>query len=548
MPGHHRADTTQLFMYLIVTRKVRRGRERSHPTVRTAPSSRMSFTLMIAFSIGVHRHRLFSPPPPIVDRRIPPVPPIPERFAHHRHRARSGQPPPVIVPNADPFPFEHQLPQPRLPRPVLPPRGAPRSHHQPLMGLGGALIALNRRNAAEEENRQRNAAAQQAALRRQRFYPFTAVANALRDYFGSNDHAPPNVEYEDFGDWLEPAWEHPWDAEWLPEGVRRFDAHGVPKAGPKTPAWLPSYTHPGEVGPGFACDFDPKVNTEPPAVIVLDDDDPPSGSGTSTVPGTSNFESSVEVILALVCARCLEPLALSGQEGLSLSPEQSRRRRVWALRCGHMLDGKCVDELIHPGLPVPSLAADTAVLHDEECEGQLTAVAMGRGKGKGKAELTTTSDEVLDGTKSDSKGKGKAVDRGVLEAFDEEHSDVVLSKASEPVPEDTSIRSRLRPRPSKSNLFALSNATAPSADRIATAPRPSRPLPRRRGAARPAVTISTTPARSKGKGRARKPVVEERHEWFCPVSGCCRGHLSVRMRGEEEWKMDANLGAIALFV
>ena len=212
------------------------------------------------------------------------------------------------------------------------------------MGLGGALIALNRQHAAQEENRQRNAA-QQAALRRQRFYPFSAFADALRDYFGSNDHVAANVEYEDFGDWLEPAWENHWDAEWLPEGVRQLDANGIPKPIAKPPAWLPSFTHPGEPGPGFSFDFDPKVTKEAsPTVIVLDDDDPP-GTGTHPSARASSSSSSPELTLSLVCARCLDPLALSSHEGV-MTPEEARRRRVWALRCGHMLDGKCIEEIM----------------------------------------------------------------------------------------------------------------------------------------------------------------------------------------------------------
>lgn len=420
------------------------------------------------------------------------------------------------------------------------------------MGLGGAIIALNRQNAVEEENRQRNIA-QRAAVRRQRFYPLSAVANAIRDYFGSNDHPPANVEYEDYGDWLEPAWENHWDAEWLPEGARRLDAHGIPKVLVKLPAWLPSYTHPGEPGPGFSFDFDPKVVKEAtPTVIVLDDDDS-SGFSTSTLAGTSTSASSADVTPSLVCARCLDPLALSSQEGVLLSPEESRRRRVWALRCGHMLDGKCIDELMRPDILVAPVEEKPDIAHERDSTPQAVELTMSKGRGEARAmSATPTRDAKTVEVSSESKGKGKAVDQVPLDTGDEDDASVgALELLASSMPSaDTSIRSRLRPRPSRSAISSTAAATSQVAEVAvaAAAPRAARPLPRRRGHTRATPSSVTTPARPKGKGRARKPVVEECHEWFCPVSGCCREHISVRMRDEQEWKMDESRGAIALFI
>ncbi|KAI0342932.1 hypothetical protein BDW22DRAFT_1357483 [Trametopsis cervina] len=461
---------------------------------------------------GVPRPRIFSPPPPVVRRSIPPVPPVPRRFANQRHRSRSGHPPPIILPNDNPFPFEAQMnhfpPEPAAP--VLPARGAPRSHHQPVMGLGGAIIALNRR---EEEDRQ-NARAQ-APRHRGAFYPFAALAQSFRQFIGAIDEPVGHGPYADFGDLMQPPLEDdPWDAEWLPEAHYHGDAFGLPKRVPKAPAWYPSYTHPGQPDPGFSFDFEPKDTKPPsPTVIVLDDDDSPTRST-----GQSGSDSSQETPTTLICARCMDPLTIAGQDSPELPPDEAKRRRVWALRCGHMLDGKCIDELMRPdGFPP---IAEEAIAVTGSSRGN-------KGKGKGSAAMEV-----------DVKGKGKALDRSMDMSLDDVTTGTVALG-------DTSMRSRLRPRATRSIAsVANTDVSMASVDTNADSSRPTRPLPRRRGGTK----ATTSPARPKGKGRARKPTVEERHAWFCPVSTCCKEHSSIRMRDEEDWKMDDSLGAIAVFV
>lgn len=46
------------------------------------------------YGTGVQRHRLFSPPPPVVHRTVPPVPPIPRRFVRFSSVTHPGEPPP----------------------------------------------------------------------------------------------------------------------------------------------------------------------------------------------------------------------------------------------------------------------------------------------------------------------------------------------------------------------------------------------------------------------------------------------------------------------
>ena len=76
-----------------------------------------------------------------------------------------------------------------------------------------------------------------------------------------------------------------------------------------------------------------------------------------------------------MCARCLDPLILTPQDGAS--DEYRKRSRVWALRCRHMLDDECIAELmLSPPPPPPPPAAALAV------EG---AVEDASGKGKDSA-------------------------------------------------------------------------------------------------------------------------------------------------------------------
>ncbi|TDL17945.1 hypothetical protein BD410DRAFT_793820 [Rickenella mellea] len=55
--------------------------------------------------------------------------------------------------------------------------------------------------------------------------------------------------------------------------------------------------------------------------------------------------------------------------------------------------------------------------------------------------------------------------------------------------------------------------------------------------------------KGKGKTRAREPtpeIVEAEYTWFCPVTGCARPHVSVKVRGV--WRMDGGRGAVGVYV
>jgi hypothetical protein len=261
--------------------------------------------------------------------------------------------------------------------------------------------------------------------------------------------------------------------------LRLFNAHAPGR--PSEPDYKPEYTHPVKPPSGFTHDFE--LSSMTPA-SVIDIDSPCSSSSSNSRSGET----------MLTCPRCHDPLML----GAADVAEDRAKRRLWGLRCGHLLDGKCVEELMKPTPLVTPRSLDTGDV---------------KGKGKGKAK---EEDELeLPGaylTRS-LKGKGKETDGNIFNIFSE--------------PDFSSIRSRLRPRP----------------------PLPSGPLPAGPGPSRArarAAPRQPMKAKANGKGRAKVPNVEAEYEWTCPVGGCGRVHVSQLIDGQ--WVMDEKRGAITVFV
>jgi hypothetical protein len=157
--------------------------------------------------------------------------------------------------------------------------------------------------------------------------------------------------------------------------------------------YLQRYTHPDQPEPGFTFDFAPSSSDEdssrerrfPPtsanAPIIIDDDDeqssiPLGGSSASSAEAAAFFPSSMaptntepgKLTAILICAKCTVPLLLNE----SLGPDDSGRR-VWALRCGHLIDEQCLNDIGQP---------------DEEAgpDKQNNEILVDR-KGKGKAKV-----------------------------------------------------------------------------------------------------------------------------------------------------------------
>jgi len=216
--------------------------------------------------------------------------------------------------------------------------------------------------------------------------------------------------------------------------------------------YKPDYTHPDRALPGFTHDF----SLSPSSSSVTEDDDASlahcaSGSGTRLCEVT------------LVCTACRDPLVV----GASDVGEDRAKRKLWGLRCGHLLDGKCIEKLMKPAPPT----TDT------------TGSGSGRIATKPEQYPPSPSQDIV----------------------------VVNSDAG-------SMRSRLRPRRGMPGPL-------PSAPHAL----PATPSSGRRGA--PTGALVTYRSNRKGKGKMKAPAVEVEYEWSCPVSGCGRVHLSLLMDG-----------------
>ncbi len=452
------------------------------------------------------------------------------------------------------------------------------------MGFGGALIALNRQNTLQEASRANQA--RERAPRGFNLPTFTEMFRRMTGYAGEEDDIPARPEnpsrswrhrvmpwyWEDAGADPERELFSPFGNEdaWfgLPD---RLDALRpvvgrnpyIPKA-ETVPMWKPEYTHPNKLAPGFTHDFaapdDPSTqasgSSSPQTVIVLDDEAGPSSGAAS---GSS---SATAVETTLVCARCLDPLVLAPADGSS--EEDVKSRRVWALRCGHMLDGKCVAALMFP----PSASADPGSTESPQEDDEASVRSKGKGKARADPEPPAAPLEdpdiptaEVDAAPADRKGKRKAVEP--LEPEESPKRAALAAPGSPAAAGSNSIRSRLRSRTRAGADVSPSAASAAGPGAHVTPadgvlpPAPPRGGRRRLGtSSRRAhehghgdVAHESARAKGKGKGRAkveRKRVVEAEHEWRCSVAGCGCVHYSVRVEGV--WVNDEGRGPIALFV
>ncbi|KAG1736551.1 hypothetical protein EDB19DRAFT_1720956 [Suillus lakei] len=423
-----------------------------------------------------NRARIFSPSPPPQIAAIPPVPQIPRRFIPMRRR-----PPPfptapgLVVANVEPFPFEtifRPAPAP-IERPPAPAPAPAPSHHVPVMGFGGALLQRARAAFEQPPARPHNE-------RRRRVFGIPADVflqwNPL-DFFGHeedelyDDDGFRHYRAADFHD--EP------DDRLMRGDLRLFNAPGRPSE----PDYKPEYTHPMKPASGFTHDFELSSMTSAPVIDI----DSPSSSGSS---------SSRSGETMLTCPQCHDPLIL----GATDVAEDRAKRRLWGLRCGHLLDGKCVEGLMKP---IPLVAPNSLDTIDVK--------SKGKGKAKEEDELELPGAYLARPVK----GKGRETESNIFNIFSE--------------PNFSSIRSRLRPRP-----------PLPS---HSSGPLPAGPGPSR---ARPGAPRLPVKPKSNGKGRAKVPNVEAEYEWTCPVGGCGRVHVSQLIDGQ--WVMDEKRGAITVFV
>lgn len=462
-----------------------------------------------------------------------------------RRQAPAFPSPPVVRPNDQPFPFEanmrqhsqHQsapIPGPgpsnrpsqlHIPREnnhdFLPPRplqAAPPSHHVPALGLGGALIAQNR-NRHHHQHRpyphppyeagnsflSRVGSGVRRILGGPALAPEDGPQNtinflAIRNNFGffdgpladDDEFLAMQALAEDEGEGLrdlDPAF-NPARAYYRSEGFRRRNV-----AREESP-YRKEYTHPLPPEPGFTFDFAPKSPVEvidvtspvvpkkerisSPEPIVIDDEEEsmtsdvgpstnadktpiPSSASTSVSKPRPHTPQKSTGTTVLACARCLDPLVLSN----NLTSEDQKNRRIWGLRCGHLIDGKCLKEIGQPHYTEQptDLGAENSSAIDR--------------KGKGKAKVV--DDEVDHDEHIHNPG-----------SYDPE---AIGSNTT------TSIRSRLRPR------------NIPTSTSTGTSP------------------FSSSHSAVKRNARAKQMPPPE-YIWHCPVTGCGRIHVSVKVNGE----------------
>ena len=177
------------------------------------------------------------------------------------------------------------------------------------MGLGGAIIATNNEHRARHHSH-RHSRRHSRAVRlfsNSIFGPIYGEDN--QDYF-----------FDDGPDGGMPAYFFPpLFASYNRLGRFSESTSSTPK---NAPEYKRTFTHPPKVAPGFTHDLASSGDVE-----------------DLTVPGASSGPSSSTVDTVLVCAKCLDPLVMGNV------PDD---KRLWGLRCGHILDGKCVRELMRP--------------------------------------------------------------------------------------------------------------------------------------------------------------------------------------------------------
>ncbi|TFY80652.1 hypothetical protein EWM64_g3360 [Hericium alpestre] len=397
------------------------------------------------------------------------------------------------------------------------------------MGFGGAILALNRQNMLEERiQRERTRERRLDVLRRAMRFPYAAgarsiisrtlqsVSNRLPDFLGAGGTYDMNGEElvdaiamsEAFDDWRDDG-DLFGDDEGLVGALRRLH-----------PEYKTIYTHPQPAAPGFTYDFAPS-NLQPsaPEVISLEDDE--TGPSSSAAASASASSSSSDVSTSIVCAHCLDPLVL----GATGSAEDQAQRKLWGLRCGHLLDGKCVQKLMQPP-PEPQAGLEEGV--------DL------KGKGKERDDSPQMPGAFVGGASGISeKARGKCrADFGTSDDISSEGSSL-YSRFVESAEAD-SMRARLRPRNGAGHVQTASPSSSTTLQDNQAASR-SHPLPGVRAAR------SLRAAKAKGKQKVALPRVEAEYEWCCPVPRCGKVHVSVKLEGQG-WVMDESRGAISVFV
>lgn len=306
-------------------------------------------------------------------------------------------------------------------------------------------------------------------------------------------------------------------------GFFNFFSGGTTRYG-LTQDYKKDMTHPGRPGPGWTYEFGPQEGEEK--------------------------KESEEI---LVCAQCLDPLLRNADGVTDMNEKERRKRRVWGMRCGHVLDGKCVEAAMIP---------EREHIHDEDQvdtkgEEKLVSTPKRNNKGKGKAKQTDLASD-----KNGHEYNIKPSEHDLVEEIPDPFiapadEPITVSIVEPPLDTDNSIRSRLRSRGSATTIANSASPTQPS-----LVPSPTRrsartinqpslahsPLPTLRPRAPAPSRTTNTKRKRRGKKGADngEEVIQDRYHWPCPVPNCGKVHESIKVNGI--WKTDPENGPIAAYV
>ncbi|GJJ13737.1 hypothetical protein Clacol_007993 [Clathrus columnatus] len=301
------------------------------------------------------------------------------------------------------------------------------------------------------------------------------------------------------------------------------------------PDYTKDMTHPGAPPPGWSFNF----GTED-----VDVDNNPNEKTKPTVPSE-----------VLVCAMCLDPLYVNIDGRNDLSAEEKKRRRIWALRCGHMFDGKCMETFMAPTWTRVKPSSTTTKEEDEkpvkaEQAPPTNEPASEKSKGKGKEKVVDEVVEIPRDTADETKTPQVSIPSAPTPTLRSEPEVQILDTVpSDPASSRTTTtapgaRYNLRTRRTRQEETPTTNNS------------PSRSSRRGRAAASSHADDPETPSR-RGRGTKRKfeeKVVDEaqlrkneaRYNWTCRVAGCGKKHSSYNWQGE--WKPDEENGPIAVYI
>ena len=319
---------------------------------------------------------------------IPPVPPLPPRFRRHRPTFRHPShqiptlPSGVVLANPQPFAFEERLlgrSRHHSPTNEDAPESSVPSHHTPVMGFGGALIATHNEHQTSHHPHRHSRRSSRAVrlFSNSIFSPIPGFPEDIQDHLF---HDGPSASIPALPDFFPPLFS-------AYNRLGRF-SESTPSAQKNAPEYKRTFTHPPKVAPGFTHDLASAGDVE-----------------DLTTAGANSGPSSSTVDTVLVCAKCLDPLVMGNV------PDD---KRLWGLRCGHILDGKCVRELMRPvdaqeGGDAKTLTGSTGKGKEKAVEEpeQDPAPPENGGSSTGNTSRRLRSGRIVSATTTRSKGKQK---------------------------------------------------------------------------------------------------------------------------------------------